>query len=151
MADGTKATRFDRHPDRSSLINQVPPNMLSAMVTNPIARRLAALVLVLTLIVGGAPMAMAAAGMDDCGMAMGSTAMQASMTQDQPGKPMPHQMPCKDMGGICMATCSGGVSLPHIASLPALSSKPAVLDWAVQGELPGILSRPDIPPPIAIL
>jgi hypothetical protein len=130
----------------------MPPNMLSAMATNPIARRLAALVLVLTLIVGGAPMAMAAAGMDDCGMAMGSMDMQASMSQDQPGKPMPdHQMPCKDMGGVCMATCSGGVSLPQIASLPVLSSKPAVLDWAVQGELPGIPSRPDIPPPIAAL
>ena len=126
--------------------------MLSEMATNLIAGRLAAFVVALTLIVSGAPIAIAATGMDDCGMVMGSMSMQASMSQDQHGKPMSdHQMPCKDMGGVCMATCSGGVSLPHIASLPCLSSRPAVLDWPVQGDLPGIPSRPDIPPPIAIL
>ena len=135
----------------------MPPNMLSIMAINPLTRRLSALVLMLTLIVGGAPIAMATAKMDDCGMAMGSMAMdsmnmQSSVSKDQRGTPMSdHQMPCKDMGGVCVATCGGGASLPHIASLNVPSSKPARLEWAVQGDLPGIPSRPDIPPPIAIL
>ena len=126
--------------------------MLSEMAANPIIRKLAAFVVALTLIVSGTPMAIAATGIDDCGMAMSSMDMQSSVSQDQHGKPdSDHQMPCKDMGGVCMATCSGGVSLPHIVSLQAPSSKPAVVDWALPGALPGIPSRPDIPPPIAIL
>lgn len=132
--------------------------MLSAMAQNPIARRLAAFVVVLTLVVGGAPVAMAAPGMAECGMAMGSMNMQPSMSQDQHSMAMTmsmpmqkHQVPCKDMSGLCAATCGSAINLPYIAYSPALASKPVVPEWALQTALASVLTRPDIPPPIATL
>jgi len=129
--------------------------MLSAMAQNPITRRLAVLVLALALIVSGAPVAMAATGMGDCGMAMGSMAMQESPSQDQHGMDMTapmqkQQMPCKDMGGFCTAT-GGAIDLPQVGYSPVLAGKPAVSAWPVQAELASVRSRPDIPPPIAVL
>ena len=130
------------------------------MSVNWISRKLAAFVLALGLLVGGAPVAMAGSGMDDCGMVMGFMAMdmQSSMTQDQYGmdmsKPMPvqkHQTPCKDMGGICTATCGSTVSLQHVGYLPVLASRPAEPGWASLTEFASVSSRPDIPPPIATL
>jgi hypothetical protein len=127
-----------------------------AMAENWITRKLAALVLALTLVVGGAPMAMAAPGMADCGMAMGTMDMQSSMAQDQNGMATPrpmqdHQMPCKDMGGVCTATCGGAINLPDLHYSLTLASKPAVPGWALQTEFASVFSRPDLPPPIAVL
>jgi hypothetical protein len=127
--------------------------MLSAMA-GPIARKLAAFVVALTLVVSGASAAMAATGMNDCGMTMSSMDMQASMSQDQHGMdmtaPMQKQhMPCKDIGGFCTAT-GGAVDLPQVGYSPVLAGRPAVSAWPAQAELASLHSRPDIPPPIAI-
>jgi hypothetical protein len=126
------------------------------MVANPIARKLAALALALTLVVGGGSVAMATPGMTDCAMAMGAMNMQSSMTQEQPGMAMStplqkQQMPCKDMGGVCAATCNSAANLPHHQYSPVLASAVAVPGWALQTEFASVFSRPDIPPPITTL
>jgi hypothetical protein len=126
------------------------------MVAYPIVRKLAAVVLALTLVVGGGSLAMAATGMTDCGMATDAMSMQSSMTQDQPGMAMStplqkQHMPCKDMGGICAATCSSAANLPHHSYSPVLASAPAVPGWSLQTEFASVFSRPDIPPPITTL
>jgi hypothetical protein len=127
-------------------------NMLSGMAANSIARKLVFLVLALTLLVGGAPLAVAATGMNDCGMATAAMDMQMSMSQSQHGVPMQdHKMPCKDMGGICAATCSGAISLSRVAYSPILTAKPAAPGWPLQADFASVISRPDLPPPIAIL
>jgi hypothetical protein len=126
--------------------------MVSAMTENTIARKLVVLVLALTLMVGGVSVAMASAGMNNCDLAMDSMANQASMSQDQPGMPMPdHQMPCKDMGGVCAATCGCAINLSQVEYYSTLSFKTASSDWGAQAELPRISSRPELPPPITLL
>jgi hypothetical protein len=134
------------------LINWVPQNMLFAMDVNVIARKLATFLLALTLVVGVVPVATAGTAMADCGMSMASMGIQASMAPDHHGVPMhDQQMPCKDMGGLCMATCGSAVSLSQAGYSPLLASKPAMPGWPAQAELAGTRARPDIPPPITIL
>ena len=123
--------------------------MLPAMA-NSIVRKLVALVFVLTLAVGGTPVAMAASRTSDCGMA--SMDMQMSMSQDQHGTPLEdHRMPSKDMGSVCATTCGCALALPQTAYTPVLASRPAMPGWALQAEFASVFSRPDLPPPIAIL
>jgi hypothetical protein len=126
--------------------------MVSVMAANLIARKLVVFVLALILTAGVAPMAMAGTAAASCDMAMGSMDMQASLSQDQHGMPMQEQqMPFKDMGSCCTATCAGASGLSQVGYSPVLASKPAVPGWSVQAELTGIHSRPELPPPIATL
>jgi hypothetical protein len=141
---------------RLTLDKRISAQYALAMVATFITRKLSALALALTLVFGGAPVVMAAPGMADCGMAMGTMDMQSSMAQDQNGMaasmPMQkHQMPCKDIGGFCSATCSSAVSLPDHHYSQALASAPAEPGWALQTNFASVFSRPEIPPPIAIL
>jgi hypothetical protein len=119
---------------------------------SPIARKFFVLVLALTLAAGVAPMATARTAMDDCGMTMAAMDSAASLSQDQQTMPMEKQQaPFKDMGGCCTATCAGASGLPHVEYSPVLAIQPAVPGWSVQAELAGTRSRPELPPPIAIL
>jgi hypothetical protein len=124
--------------------------MFFAMDANQIALKLVVLVLALALAVGAAPMAMA--GTATIGCDMGSMDMQASMSQDQHGVPLQKQQtPAKDTDSCCTATCAGTVGFPQVAYSPMLASNPAVPGWSVQAGLASNRSRPELPPPIAIL
>ena len=124
--------------------------MFFEMIVNPIARKLAVLVLAFTLTVAVAPVAMAGTAMIDCNTA--SVDMQTSMSQDQHGMPMQKQQrPNKDMDSCCAATCASAIGLPQAEYSPVLASTPAVPGWSVQAELANMRSRPELPPPIAIL
>jgi len=121
------------------------------MAANPIAHKLVVFVLALALMVGITPVAVAGTAMNGCSITMSAKDMSASMTQDrQRGPAQNDQAPFKDMGGCCAATCAGVVGISQLACSPVLASNPAAPGWAVQAELAGIRSRPEIPPPIGI-
>jgi hypothetical protein len=116
------------------------------------AHKFVVLVLALALAVGIAPMAVAGTSMVGCDMSMASMDMPMSMSRDQHAMPMQKQQtPSKDKGDCCMATCSGAIGLPHVGYSPVLASKPVVSGWPVQAEWANTRSRPELPPPIALL
>jgi hypothetical protein len=112
------------------------------------AHKFVVLVLALTLAVGIAPMAMAGTAMIGCDM--GAMDMQPSQSPGQHGMPMQKQQtPSKDGGGCCTATCAS--ALPQFGYSPMLATAPADSAWSVQAELANTRSRPELPPPIALL
>ena len=131
--------------------------MLPEMAANLIVRKLVALVFALTLAIGSAPAAVAATRIGDCGMVstlmdMHAMDMRVSMSQDQQSMPMhDHQIPSKDLGSMCTTACGCAIGLPQIAYSPVLASRPAMPGWALQTKFASVFSRPDLPPPIAIL
>jgi hypothetical protein len=117
------------------------------VMTTLFTRKIMALLLVLTMLVGTVPIAAAA---NHPASAMASMTMSTSGMPCRKSMPPPErQVPCKNMQNcLGMLGCATAVALPQSVVTELFEFQILEQSWALQGTHDSIALQPDHPPPI---